>query len=1122
MADFPAVGLSAVIDNLGEFEKGAGTIKSAYSELNQGASDVETSSISLSGALTNVGGIMQGAFVAAAGAAVVAVGALVGAFAAVGASALSTAIDFQDATKSLIIGTGASGQALEDMEQSVKNLSASAAGLDTSFGDIGAVVAEVNTRTGLTGEALETLSGDILNFSRLTGGDAVKNTQLLTRVMGDWGVSMDDSAQLLDTIFGAGQAFGIGVEDLSAKVVQFGAPLRQMGFSLEESIAMFGKWEKEGVNAELAIGSLRIAAGKFANDNVPLQEGLQNTMDAIKGAATESEALAIAMDVFGARAGPDMAAAIRENRFELEGAIEALRGTEGGLSDATQRTLTFSDQWQIGMKTLRNALMPFGDALLDIINRVMPFFQSAIAKITPIIEGMAAAIGSFTTGIFDKFINGFTDGGSIIDKFSQGITAALTGVLPGAKGAISDLVNAFKNLVTAITGSVPSFDGQTIFGSLISTITNIANTVLPVLTTAINFIANNFETIKNIVIAFGAALAGAAVIGAILSVASAIAALANPIGLVIGAIALLIAAWTNNWLGIRDATNAVWGKIKPIFEEIVKFVKKDLIPFLEELWKSFSKESKKAGKILNQVWGEISKALGPLIEKIFPDLLKIWEEILDWTKKNWPLIKDTIETVMKAIQKVIMTIASQIQSFWEKWGDTIMKIAKYIWDTIYGIIETTMKQILNIIKLIMQVITGDWEGAWETIKDIARTAMEATKENIERTLNLIKDIFSAVLSNILSAVSSAFSSILSAITSAMNSIKSTIESIWSSIVSSVRSYVQQMMSNIISTIQSGISSISSAITNMMNAIISAIQNKISSVVSAIQSMMQSIISTISSKASEIGTAMVNAVTAGVTALLGAITSGNIKTLLVNVGVSIINAIIESIKTVTTLGSELISKVKAGVDALFNTVSSSVGAIGSKLYAIGKELIENIINGLKGVSNFASSIISQLKTWLGGVASGVASTLQSIGKTLVEELVTGFTSGQGIFNGIKDLIKSWVRSWFSPIPEARYVGGEIVGNILQGFNAQKGLFLAQTKGNLLNWMSQLGGMTVPVSSSLSGGSIGALGLQSMGNGMMSSNSTVINNHFHIGGNTINNGMDTAEFDSRVIRTIRNNL
>jgi TP901 family phage tail tape measure protein len=152
---------------------------------------------------------------------------------------------------------------LENLEGIVKNLRRTTAGLNTDYATMGQVVADVNTRTGATGETLETLSGQILDMSRLTGTDAVENVRLLTRVMGDWDVQTDDSSALLNTLFAASQQTGIGVDKLANQVVQFGAPLRQMGFSLEESVALLGSWEQQGVRSELVLGSLRIAAGEF-------------------------------------------------------------------------------------------------------------------------------------------------------------------------------------------------------------------------------------------------------------------------------------------------------------------------------------------------------------------------------------------------------------------------------------------------------------------------------------------------------------------------------------------------------------------------------------------------------------------------------------------------------------------------------------------------------------------------------------------------------------------------------------------------------------------------------------------------------------------------------------------
>jgi phage-related minor tail protein len=127
---------------------------------------------------------------------VLAVGAAAGATAL---HAVSMARDFQDATRAIVVGTGASGQALAEMEQITKNLRAHRP-------DWGMILVrwaqwwpKCNTRTGATGEALETLSSQILNVSRITGGDAVENTRRLTRTMGDWDIQMENSGQLVDS-----------------------------------------------------------------------------------------------------------------------------------------------------------------------------------------------------------------------------------------------------------------------------------------------------------------------------------------------------------------------------------------------------------------------------------------------------------------------------------------------------------------------------------------------------------------------------------------------------------------------------------------------------------------------------------------------------------------------------------------------------------------------------------------------------------------------------------------------------------------------------------------------------------------------------------------------------------
>lgn len=312
----------------------------------------------------------------------------------VGAAALGVEKSVDDAVDALIVRTGESGPALEAMRQSIINLGGSTAILGSDMETIGNVMGELYTRLGITGQGLEELTNNFMDLARLTGGDGVKQVQLVTRVMGDWGIENENAAKTLDMLFGASQAFGISVDDVAAKVVQFGAPMRQMGFDLEASVALFGKWEKEGVNAELAIGSLRIAAGNFARDNIPLQDGLRDTITAIKGATSESEALALAMDVFGARAGPDMAAAIREGRFELDEAIKILRATEGSLSQTVEATLDFRDRFTVSFNEAKLALLPLGEALTGLAEQYMPMVADFISNVfVPTVANLVTWVG---------------------------------------------------------------------------------------------------------------------------------------------------------------------------------------------------------------------------------------------------------------------------------------------------------------------------------------------------------------------------------------------------------------------------------------------------------------------------------------------------------------------------------------------------------------------------------------------------------------------------------------------------------------------------------------------------------------------------------------------------------
>ena len=311
---------------------------------------------------------------AVAGAAVAAAGA------AIGVGLFKVGQSFDQAYDTIRIGTGATGDALEGLKNDMR---AVAATVPSDFGSIGTAIADINTRLGLTGVPLQQFASQMLNLSRITGTDLNANITATTRVMGDWGISMENAGNAADLLFRASQATGPSVDELSQLLVQFGAPLRQLGFSFEQSAALVGKFQREGVNTELVLGSLRVALGRMAKAGEDPVETLQRVTDEIKNAGSAGEANAMALDVFGARAGPDMAAAIREGRFELGSLLDTVANGTETINGASADTASFSEQFQLFKNRALLAIEPIATRVFDSIG-------NAIEWLTPKVEQLAS------------------------------------------------------------------------------------------------------------------------------------------------------------------------------------------------------------------------------------------------------------------------------------------------------------------------------------------------------------------------------------------------------------------------------------------------------------------------------------------------------------------------------------------------------------------------------------------------------------------------------------------------------------------------------------------------------------------------------------------------------------
>ncbi len=325
--------------------------------------------------------------------------AFAGVTAAVGAAGVASVAalyqigsQFDQAYDTIRVGTGATGSQLEDLKDSFRSV---AHDVPSSMGDISTAIADLNTRLGLTGGELETVSTQMLNLSRITGTDVATNIENISRVFGDWGLTtgpqMSDG---MDMIYRAAQATGIGLDQLSTQVVQFGSPMRQLGFSFEEALAIFGKFEQEGVNIETVMSGMRQAVARFSRDGMAPMEGMEDVMARVEaGTFTAADA----METFGARAGPDMFAALQEGRFSIDELVGQIVDGSDTINQAAEDTESAGEKWERLKNRIMLALEPLATEVFDGVGEAMdelaPMAQRLMDEWGPRFERIGQEIG---------------------------------------------------------------------------------------------------------------------------------------------------------------------------------------------------------------------------------------------------------------------------------------------------------------------------------------------------------------------------------------------------------------------------------------------------------------------------------------------------------------------------------------------------------------------------------------------------------------------------------------------------------------------------------------------------------------------------------------------------------
>lgn len=375
----------------------------------------------------------------------------------IGAASVAAWGEVDSAMDIVITKTGATGQALEELQAGVTNIAES---IPTSFETAGTAIGEVNTRFGLTGQALEDLSKQFIEFAELNNTDVNSSIDQTQKTLAAFGLEASDAGALLDTFNKVGQDTGISMDSLASLMTSNATAFRSMGLDAADAAVLLGKLEKSGIDTSVAITGLTKVQKEAAEEGISMQDALSSALTDVNSA----------IDVFGAKAGVKLYESFQNGALSVADFVDStasLNDALGSVGETYEATLDPMDQ----MTTTMNTLKQTG---ADIVNSAAPMLQKAMQAIADVVKRLSEAWRGLTPAQQETIIKMATVAAAV------GPIIAIVGkVIIG----IGSLVSAVGTITSAISAAIPIISGiaTLITGTVIPAIAAVVAPILPII-----------------------------------------------------------------------------------------------------------------------------------------------------------------------------------------------------------------------------------------------------------------------------------------------------------------------------------------------------------------------------------------------------------------------------------------------------------------------------------------------------------------------------------------------------------------------------------------------------------------------------------------------------------------
>ena len=660
-----------------------------------------------------------------------------------GTAAVKTAADFDSAMSRVAAVSGATGSDFDKLRDKAREMGAKTKFSATEAADAMNYMAMAGWKTE---DMLSGIEG-VMYLAAASGEDLATTSDIVTDALTAFGLTAGDSGHFADVLAAASSNANTNVS-MMGETFKYCAPVAgALGFSVEDTAEAIGLMGNAGIKASQAGTSMRSIMTNLTGDvklsGAAIGDVTIATTNADGSMRSLSAILADCRVAFGG-----MTEAEKANNAETLVGKNAMSGFLALMNAAPEDIAKVSG----AVNNCKDAAKNMADTMQDNLEGQLTILKSQLQE-------LAISFGDLLMPAVRSIVSGL-----------QGMVDVLNAMPDGVKQVIMIIA-----LLAAALGPV-----LIIIGKVISAVGTIM-TIVPKLAGVIN-------TVKT---AFGA-------LNAVM--------LANPIAIVIAAIAALVAAFVYLW-----NTN------------------EEFRQFWISLWESVKETA-------IQCWQAISAFLSQAWEAIQNTAVSVWNGIRDFFSGLWTGIQTLFTTVVNAI-------AGFLSGAWNAVKGTVVSV----WNAISQFFTSVWNGIRNVTSVVVNGIRSFLQSAWNGIRALITTVMNGIKSVVTAVWNGIRSVITRVMNGIRSVVSSVWSGIRNTISSIVNGIKNTVSNAFHAMWSGIRSTI----SGIYNTIRDGLGNAVNYITSLASAgwrwgadIINGIVNGIRSCIGAVAGAVTDVANTI--------------------------------------------------------------------------------------------------------------------------------------------------------------------------------------------------------------------------------------------------------------------------------------